>query len=190
MIYDPKWEKREPVEIEMEFLSEEDKKTIEQLATPVMQLQGCPWCNVVATPAFMTAHIQEHEQEQVTFIDGLNAQDRTILVEVGQERVRQDEKWGEQNHADGTGEGWVYPLLPFRMRADEAVQIVEMAKRHCERKALGEKLTFQDILIEEIAEAFAETDDQALRVELVQCAAVIVNWIGAIDRRGGMNADA
>jgi hypothetical protein len=40
-----------------------------------------------------------------------------------------------------------------------------------------------DIALEEIAEVFAETDEVLLRAELVQSAAVLVNWIGAIDRR-------
>ena len=38
-------------------------------------------------------------------------------------------------------------------------------------------------MFEEVAEAFAEADVRRLRAELVQCAAVAVKWVEAIDRR-------
>lgn len=110
-------------------------------------------------------------------------QDEDILHEIFHERRRQEDKWGEQNHADGTGDEWTRVLIPFLWKEDRAAHIAQMAKRHCERKALGESLTFLDITLEEIAEAFAETDPELLRAELVQTCAVLVNWVGAIDRR-------
>lgn len=39
------------------------------------------------------------------------------------------------------------------------------------------------MLLEEVAEAFAESDDARLRAELVQVAAVAQAWIESIDRR-------
>lgn len=110
-------------------------------------------------------------------------QDALILQEIAEERIRQEDKWGEQNHLDGTGVEWTRYVSPWVWREDRAAQIADLAKSHCERKARIESLTFMDIALEEIAEAFAETDEQALRAELVQCAAVLVAWIGAIDRR-------
>lgn len=110
-------------------------------------------------------------------------QDEDILHEIFHERRRQEDKWGEQNHLDGTGVEWTRYVSPWVWREDRAAQIADLAKSHCERKARIESLTFMDIALEEIAEAFAETDEQALRAELVQCAAVLVAWIGAIDRR-------
>lgn len=43
--------------------------------------------------------------------------------------------------------------------------------------------TWRDILAEEFNEALAESDPDRLRAELVQVAAVAVNWVEAIDRR-------
>ena len=44
-------------------------------------------------------------------------------------------------------------------------------------------LAWDGILLEEVYEAFAEEDPIKLRSELVQVAAVAVQWIAAIDRR-------
>lgn len=141
-------------------------------------LQACPWCPVVSTPAMMAVHIAKHEN-----MDGVASQDEQILREIAAERRRQDDKWGEQNHQDGTGGAWTMSVTPFNWRVDSGAQIAELAKRHCERRARAGDLTFLDIALEEMAEAFAETDPVKLRAELLQIAAVVVNWIGAIDRR-------
>lgn len=91
-----------------------------------------------------------------------------VLTEVCEERTRQDEKWGEQNYPDGTGR--------------ELDDMYARDKRaECDRTAAEGFLTFRDILDEEVAEAFAETELPKLRAELVQVAAVA--WIEAIDRR-------
>jgi hypothetical protein len=96
---------------------------------------------------------------------------REPFAAVTAERAKQDSKWGEQNHPDGTGE------------PHEAV-LAEAKRRLCETAAGAGALTWRDILDEEVAEAFAETDPARLRAELVQVAAVAVAWIEAIDRRG------
>lgn len=57
-------------------------------------------------------------------------------------------------------------------------------------------LSWGDVLLEEVCEAFEETEDvDALRTELIQCAAVILRWVISIDVRsslersdGGTNA--
>lgn len=94
-----------------------------------------------------------------------------VCREVVQERVRQDELWGEQNHPDGTG-----------LSTDKAS--ATRAKLICDRLADQGLVAWRDILHEEVSEAFAETDPAKLRAELIQVAAVAVNWIEAIDRRG------
>ncbi len=94
---------------------------------------------------------------------------KSVLREVADERYRQDEKWGEQNHPDGTG----YPQ--FKNMAD-------IAKTVCDRAAKDGKLTYAHILEEEFWEALAETDKSKLRTELRQVAAVAVAWIEKIDR--------
>ena len=95
-----------------------------------------------------------------------------ILPEIAAERARQDAKWGEQNHPDGT---W---MLGDLGRANRA-------RRECYNAAKRGTLTYRHILDEEVQEAFAEYDPATLRAKLVQVAAVAVAWIECIDRRGG-----
>jgi hypothetical protein len=92
--------------------------------------------------------------------------------EVRHERYQQDEKWGEQNHPDGTGDQrWRDARNRVQIEVDEAAH-------------LG-GTTWRGILHEEVFEAFAEKDPVKLRAELVQIAAVAQAWAEAIDRRGG-----
>lgn len=93
--------------------------------------------------------------------------DETILVEIGRERVAQDVKWGERDHVNGTGRRF-------------SLWLMNWAKRRCDR---GNPDTWEKILTEEIFESYAETDPARLREELIQSAAVIVNWVGSIDRK-------
>lgn len=92
-----------------------------------------------------------------------------VLQEVDLERHRQDQRWGEQNHPDGT--------------SAQNRQKAAAAKATCERKAAAGLVSWRDILLEEVHEAGAEEDPDALREELLQVAAVAVAWIEAIDRR-------
>lgn len=94
------------------------------------------------------------------------------LDEVRVERARQDDKWGQQNHPNGTGRG-----------AD--VGWAEVARRECDDAAKGGYIEWRHILSEEVAEAFAEADPARLREELIQVAAVCVAWCEAIDRAAG-----
>jgi hypothetical protein len=116
-------------------------------------------------------------------IHEIDNEDVAILDEIAAERLRQEEKWGEQNHPNGTGRTWILSLHPIAWREDRAAHIALLAKNECERLAKQGRLTWLDITLEEIAEAFAEKDEDKLRAELVQSAAVLVAWIGAIDRR-------
>ncbi|HEY5834927.1 hypothetical protein [Streptomyces sp.] len=93
-----------------------------------------------------------------------------VLAEVLAERVRQDDRWGQQNHPDGTGN------LSQQDRA-------KFARKWCEDAFGAGYGTWADILTEEVAEAEGERDPARLRAELVQVAAVAVAWIEAIDRR-------
>jgi hypothetical protein len=98
--------------------------------------------------------------------------DAAVLAEVQAERERQDAQWGEQNHPDGTGG------VQSRVLRDEAQQT-------CQAAAERGTVTWLHIADEEHCEALAESDPVRLRAELVQCAAVYVAWIAAIDRRQG-----
>lgn len=94
-----------------------------------------------------------------------------VYAAIARERDAQNEKWGEQNHPDGTG--------GLGRVADAAG-----ARHWCQMQAAENTVTWSDILEEEIAEALAESDPVKLRDELVQSGAVIVAWIEALDRRG------
>lgn len=92
-----------------------------------------------------------------------------VLLAVARERERQNAKWGEQNHPNGTSESF----------APEAL----VRQRACERAFANDYGTWFHILDEEVWEAYAESDPEKLRAELIQVAAVVVAWIEAIDRR-------
>lgn len=93
-----------------------------------------------------------------------------VLDEVSGERFSQDQKWGQQNHPDGTGQPWYETKAEYaRLDADSAAD--------------GGCLTWGLILREEFYEAMAESDPIRLREELIQVAAVAVAWVEAIDRR-------
>lgn len=92
-----------------------------------------------------------------------------IDQEVFAERMRQNQKWGEQNYIDGTGKDF------------ESAAV--LAKAICEASARAGKLTWHDILREEFFEAISESDEGKLRTELIQVAAVCKAWIECIDRR-------
>jgi hypothetical protein len=96
--------------------------------------------------------------------------DAPVLAEIQAERERQDAKWGEQNHNDGTGS-----------RDQQAA--AGLARSWCQDAFGSGYGTWSDVLAEEVAEANAESDPAKLRAELVQVAAVATAWIAAIDRR-------
>ncbi|MDR2896009.1 MAG: hypothetical protein LBV30_05105 [Propionibacteriaceae bacterium] len=111
---------------------------------------------------------------------------RRVLAEVDDERDRQHSRWGDQSQLpDGTGPdelhhvsypcdesvGWTY----HDWRGDRQSEAEYLAARGT--------LTFAAILQEEVAEALAESDPGRLRAELIQVAAVAVQWVEAIDTR-------
>lgn len=117
-----------------------------------------------------------------------------ILGEITAERVRQDAKWGEQNHPDVVrAHGALHVARSVARVCEEyGVPHPSRAKAECDGAARIGQCTWAHILVEEMAEAVeAATLAQlgrgplaALRKELVQVAAVAVSWIEAIDRRG------
>lgn len=80
------------------------------------------------------------------------------------ERKRQDDKWGKQSHTNGTGH---FSLV------EEAAR----ARMVCERAFKNDVGTWRHILDEEVREAFAENDPDALFTELTHVAAVAVAWM-------------
>ena len=81
------------------------------------------------------------------------------------ERVAQIKKWGVQHWPGGTNTS----------PGDQ--QMADEAKRAVDAAMVNGDVTWRDILVEEILEAFAEKDWLKIRTELVQSAAVIAAWI-------------
>lgn len=94
----------------------------------------------------------------------------SIEQEVKEECDRQLEKWGVQNHKNGTG------FQVYKDLANDCKKICDLRNKHSMER-------WNYILLEEVYEALAEEDPEKLRKELIQCAAVIHTWIACIDRR-------
>ena len=95
---------------------------------------------------------------------------RAVLDEVAAERKNQTTKWGQQDPWDGTGSP-AYRELAALLQA----QVDALPGKN--------ETPWNLILLEEVYEALAETDTALLRQELIQVAAVAVQWIEALDRR-------
>jgi hypothetical protein len=111
-----------------------------------------------------------------------------VLAEVAEERVRQTAKHGDQSHLpNGTGPALILRDLPQYQSASRADHLAIWAKARCKAASQNEggdgSITFEHILTEEWGEAIAESDPVKLRAELIQLAAVAVQWVQAIDRR-------
>lgn len=92
-----------------------------------------------------------------------------IINDVLGERARQDAKWGEQHHPNGTS-----------ITAD-TIAHADAARADCQAAAATGEVTWRHIATEEFYEALAEADPAALRAELIQNLAVLMNWVEDID---------
>jgi hypothetical protein len=105
-----------------------------------------------------------------------------ILIEVADERGRQDEKWGPQNHplvlSSKDRERYAAMADGWKRINAERVRIANEAGIPRDRNGV-----WDGVLLEEVYEALAETDDSAaMRTELIQAAAVLVAMIEYLDR--------
>lgn len=100
----------------------------------------------------------------------------TIFEEIHQERLRQDAKWGEQNH-------------PIRPEDPEIIQFFHgamiRAKESCDFHHENGTQAWFYIVREELLEVMDESTAEGQRAELVQLAAVAVSMIECIDRKKG-----
>ena len=95
-----------------------------------------------------------------------------VLADVYDEIQRQDAKWGDQSqHPDGTADEPAFDTM-----------CADNARRVCQQAFAEGRGTWRHILQEEVAEAYAETGAE-LSIELVQVAAVAVQWRAAQARR-------
>lgn len=108
-------------------------------------------------------------------LQGERDQDSLLPVyqQIKAERDRQDEQWGESNHASGTGIQYIDDANIARIMLDCA-------------NIQGEE-TWQIILRKWFFKAVSSPDSTTLRKRLVQVAAVAVAWIECIDRKAGSN---
>lgn len=137
-----------------------------------------PWVKHVQTVDEGIAYVQELGKNQTLESSGISIQfspltlpsTAQVLLEVAWERIRQDAKWGEQNHPDGTGG------IGFERLRDTFKEV-------CDEAARKGELTWAHITQEEHHEALAESDEAKLEAELLQDAAVKIEWIECIRRR-------
>lgn len=101
-----------------------------------------------------------------------------VLLDVAAELDVQDEKWGRQDHLDGTGfDRHFFDDNEVYVFGYTALELADFFKRRCRND------NWRDILLEEVFEALAEEDPKELRKELIQVVAVASQWVEAIDRR-------
>lgn len=172
---------------------------------------GAPWCypdDITRTEVATTREefvrsstaILASDDEVAHHAVATSARIATVsaIADVMAERQRQDEKWGEQNHPN------VDPALierhatPAQMAEAYGVLRAEVARDRCELAAAGRGCTWAHILVEELAEAIeaATFYDEAvhtgsswiteglrlaLRDELIQVAAVAVQWAEKVE---------
>lgn len=114
-----------------------------------------------------------------------------LLDEVAGERHRQFELYGDQS---GLSDG-PHPLAPTvvleavgdrtgrALAAYSNAGLASVFKGRCDAAHAGGWLTFEHILSEEWAEVLGARTDYDRRTELIQLAAVAVQWVAAIDAR-------
>ena len=103
----------------------------------------------------------------------------TILEEIQAERLRQDERWGEQNH----------PMVHFDefSLVGDYVTYAAGERHYCDARFKEGTGSWELILNEEVAEAYEQValgNALELRKELIQVAAVAVAMIECLDRNG------
>lgn len=94
-----------------------------------------------------------------------------LVDDLVDELDRADTRFGNQFEIpDGTGAAW---------QKHEA----DLSRMACQSAFSTGDGTWHAVLHEEVMEAFAESDPEALRAELLQVAAVAIRWIDALDHR-------
>lgn len=107
-----------------------------------------------------------------------------IFKEIRIERQKQNEKWGEQNHAclDVVLLNRIGSCTPKRMCDEYELPSEERAKQMCDNAFSQGRGTYAHIAVEEMSEVISAFDIHKRREELIQLTAVCVAWIEKIDR--------
>jgi hypothetical protein len=93
-----------------------------------------------------------------------------MLLYVQQEMFKQDKKWGEQNHP------CTHPMLLYNISPPAEYQKI------CDNRFRQGIIGWADIALEELSEAIYETDIHKRQEEVIQLAAVCVQWAAKIQR--------
>ena len=110
-----------------------------------------------------------------------NFEEIRIFEEIRVERKRQDEKFGEQNYPM-VGKT-LYDILPEDYPRSD---LLRRQIQKCKERSKTDQFCWFDILLEEICEAFLETEPERQREEMIQVAAVAVAIIEYLDKRGDL----
>jgi hypothetical protein len=116
---------------------------------------------------------------------------RDVLADVAKERSRQDSKWGQQDHLDLVPGSADDPATLADVTRTHLMPLADDVRRLVDRLAGEGRSSWVLIALEELAEALeaaalldgTRRSVDALRTEVVQLAAVAVQWAQAIDRR-------
>jgi hypothetical protein len=114
----------------------------------------------------------------------MSALQATVVQEILAERQRQDELWGVQHHPNFPEMEDTPAARSLQANMQAAMsQLVHLVQTTVNLSEGGQR-AWAVIFLEEVFEAMNEPGDwQACRKELVQCAAVILNWIEDGDLR-------
>lgn len=107
---------------------------------------------------------------------------QSIFGEILEERHRQDEKWGTQN-LPCLNETILKNGTSSQMTKFYGIKTEFGAKQMCDKATENKCLTFAHIAIEEMAEILSEFDTENRRTEIIQLAAVLVQWVENIDKK-------
>lgn len=121
------------------------------------------------------SHVPNHHLHDEGFVKGLNL--NPLVWEVIEHRKAQDDKHGDYNSKHQQ------QLLTVISREEYGLPSEANAKQRTDDAMMTEQLTFGHILTEELCEVIEAKDEAARREELIQVAAVALQWIEAIDRK-------
>lgn len=103
-----------------------------------------------------------------------------LFAAIQREQDRQVAKWGVQDH----------PSFDAGADLEERQGLSNTIKSMVDASAKRGTLVWEEIMSEEVAEALAElNDDEALKTELIQIAAVALSWIESINRKESAGGD-
>lgn len=103
----------------------------------------------------------------------------TAIIDAMTEMERQVGKFGEQNRPSFCA----LPVEPRQRTGVYGIPSADFAKARTDGHARTGILTWADIALEEVCEAFEEPEgSEALYVELIQCSAVFASWAANVKR--------